>query len=266
MSHDRSGRCWARRGRARGKSGRGGGCRWTWKGWLWGTWRSTVSLRMVSSFLLWWDRKGYVKYVAGPRRLETTPANHSELSLSTITQSAQDSTCIALSGKEGDRTSSFSKTASWSALADEGVRIGRWCVGEEKFWVVCRCCFKSSRTSSYLVQLNDGRVWRRHIDLMKRLLKRDLSDISFPVSSEKEAADHSQTHSTPPSSPQPTLSSSPTSSTSTTLTPGSTSSSSTPSTPIVTPPTRRYPLRHRKEPDRFCDTYMYTWKLTREEM
>ena len=111
--------------------------------------------------------------------------------------------------------------------------------------------------ATYLVQLNDGRVWRRHIDLMKRLLKRDLSDISFPVSSEKEAADHSQTHSTP-SSPQPTLSSSPTSSTSTTLTPGSTSSSSTPSTPIVTPPTRRYPLRHRKEPDRFCDTYMYT--------
>ena len=112
--------------------------------------------------------------------------------------------------------------------------------------------------ATYLVQLNDSRVWRRHIDLMKRLLKRDLSDISFPVSSEKEAADHSQTHSTPPSSPQPTLSSSPTSSTSTTLTPGSTSSSSTPSTPIVTPPTRRYPLRHRKEPDRFCDTYMYT--------
>ena len=67
--------------------------------------------------------------------------------------------------------------------------------------------------TTYLIKLSDGGIWRRHTDLMKRLLKRDFSNISFLVSSEKEAADHSQTHSTPPSSTQPTLSSSPTSST-----------------------------------------------------
>ena len=33
--------------------------------------------------------------------------------------------------------------------------------------------------ATYLVQLSDGRVWRRHTDLMKRLLKRDFSDISL---------------------------------------------------------------------------------------
>ncbi len=107
--------------------------------------------------------------------------------------------------------------------------------------------------TTYLVKLSDGRIWRRHIELLKWLPKRDTetkaSDQEIPVtfspSVKEDTSDQSDSETVQPTSPQPTV---PTA----TL---PTVSSTNPSLPPVSFSTR-YPTRIRKEPDRYCDSYM----------
>ena len=109
---------------------------------------------------------------------------------------------------------------------------------------------------SYLVELDDGRLWKRHIDHIKVLQKQKPSrpsvdeqcDPSLPVTTS------CQEESSPelPSEPEPTPASA------TQAEPSSSPSGPTDSPTSLDSHTRRYPLRTRRSPDRYCDTYMHT--------
>ena len=93
---------------------------------------------------------------------------------------------------------------------------------------------------TYLIDVGQGRTWRRHIDLLKKIPS-DITSSDFFMPSPETAEDSTV------DSPAPTVTASSEEST-------TTDSSST----QETVPALRRSTRIRREPDRYHDTYMYT--------
>ena len=122
--------------------------------------------------------------------------------------------------------------------------------------------------TTYWVKLSDGRTWRRHIELLKWLPRRDIESTASAKDKEvsvpffplvERTSDPTASPSGLPNTPAVQSSLDPAAPS---FTPAASTTPPAVSTTNPLPPPAsssfRYPRRIRREPDRYCDSYMHT--------